>query len=84
MWKFLFNVPLAGALYSTASGSDNAWLFWLATLAAYPLNALKTTLQVSGTPLASFRGAVPFLLANCAFAWELNCLATPEKLKTLK
>jgi hypothetical protein len=83
-WKLLFNVPFAGALYSTASGADNAWLFWLATAAAYPLNALKVTLQVSGSPLGTFRGAVPFLLANYFFAWELNALATPEKLSQLK
>lgn len=82
--RILFNLPFAGALYATANGSDNASMFWLATLVAYPLNTLKVSAQVAGTPIASYRGVVPFILANYFCAWELNALTGQAKLGQLK
>ncbi len=75
--KLLFNIPYGAALYTTASGNDLSWAFWLATLAAYPLNTAKVVSQVSvGSAFIGngYRGAIPFILVNYLCAWQLTSL----------
>ncbi len=82
--RVLFNLPFAGALYTTATGHENSWALWLATIAAYPLNTYKVSVQTSGKASWGYRGVIPFALVNMLCAWELAALATPEKLDQLK
>ncbi len=87
LFKLAFNVPFAGALYTTATGCDTSWAFWLATIAAYPLNTLKVINQTSTTNNLRlgglYRGVVPFAILNILFTWQLTALYTPEKLKRI-
>jgi hypothetical protein len=89
--KMIFNLPYAGALYTTATGDSYSWAFWLATIALYPFNTLKVMSQVGDRPQAfsqityrGFRGVVPFALLNIVFCWQLTGLFTPERLQNLK
>lgn len=82
--KAIFNIPFAGALYTTATGCEWSWAFWLATIAAYPLTTMKVALQTGGVEATGYRGVIPFALVNILFAWQLSALATPEKLAWLK
>jgi hypothetical protein len=80
--KSLFNVPFASALYFTAQGNDLSLPAWLATFLLFPLATAKTNLQVTGTSVnlfrfASYKGAVPFVLVNYLFAWQLTALYSP-------
>lgn len=85
LFRLAFNVPFAGALYTTATGCDTSWAFWLATIAAYPLNTLKVINQTATTTNnlrlgGLYRGVVPFAILNILFTWQLTALFTPEKL----
>lgn len=87
LFKLAFNVPFAGALYTTATGCDTSWAFWLATIAAYPLSTIKVINQTSVTNNMRlgglYRGVVPFALLNILFSWQLTALYTPEKLRQI-
>jgi len=85
--KALFNLPYGAALYTTATGQEYSWAFWLATLVLYPLNTAKVAAQVTGNvrfPASGYRGVIPFALVNFLCAWQLTALFTPEKLNKIE
>lgn len=88
LFKLIFNVPFAGALYTTATGSEWSSLFWLATALAYPLNTAKVVRQATNGILpvgaGGWRGVLPFMLVNYLCAWQLTALFSKEKLEHLR
>lgn len=85
--RAIFNIPYGGALYTTATHDENAWVWWLATFAAYPLHALKSISQVSGNAALSrnlYKGIIPFALVNYFCVWKMLGLFPREKLEKLE
>lgn len=84
IYKVLFNIPFASALFMTAQGNDLSLACWLATIAAYPLLSSKTSIQAGMKSSFSYRGVIPFALVNYLFAWQLAPLFSQSKLEHLK
>jgi TRAP-type mannitol/chloroaromatic compound transport system permease large subunit len=84
--KLFFNIPYGAALYFTATDNELLIPAWIATLIAYPLHSLKSISQVSQslTNVKSlYRGAIPFMLVNCLFAWKMLALYPRSKFDEL-
>lgn len=77
IYKMLFNIPFATAIYSTTQKDENSWAYWLATAAAFPLQNLKVLAQTSERAIPSsisYRGVLPYMLLNYLAAWKLTAL----------
>lgn len=79
-YRLAFNIPFAATLYTSATNCEWTWAFWLATVAAYPLNSIKVNLQTSGKQSANYRGVLPFALITFLCNWQLSALATSTTL----